>query len=108
MFRHSRATEDSRAFTDREMMMLYGWKNPAMVSVYSHLSLPDVDEKDLVLHGLKSREEIFKPLMQVQICVKCGTENAPIAVYCRKCGESLTANETEELKQLHEKYECVS
>ena len=59
MFRHSRATEDFRYFTDREMIKLFGWKRPEQVSVYSHLSMRDVEEKDLVLHGLKPREEIL-------------------------------------------------
>jgi integrase len=88
-FRHTRATEDSRFYTDREMMMNFGWKSPTMVSVYSHLSMRDVEDKDLVLHGLKSREEILKLPMQVRICDKCQAENAPVAIYCQKCGTVL-------------------
>jgi len=87
-FRHTRATEDSRYFTDREMMKLYGWKGPQMVGVYSHLSMRDVEDKDLVLHGLKRKEEILRPISQIIKCV-CGQENAPIAIYCVKCGEIL-------------------
>lgn len=86
MFRHTKATEDSRHFTDREMMLLFGWKGPQMVSVYSHLSMRDVEDKDLVLHGLKSREEALRPLVQVPRCLTCGRENAPVAIYCVKCG----------------------
>ncbi len=98
-FRHSRATEDSKLFTDRELMMMFGWTNPTMVGIYSHLSLRDVDEKDLVLHGLKKREEILRPLLHTQRC-KCGFENSPIAIYCAKCGLSLTQQESEQIKQL--------
>jgi integrase/ribosomal protein L40E len=93
-FRHSRATEDSRNFTDREMMQLFGWKRPDMVAVYSHLSMRDVDNKDLILHGLKSRDEILRPLVQVQHCEKCNEENAPLAIFCVKCGETETRIET--------------
>lgn len=89
MFRHTRATEDSRHFTDREMMMLFGWKGPQMVGVYSHLSMRDVEDKDLVLHGLKPREEVLRPLLEAQFCPKCNQENASIAVYCVKCGAIL-------------------
>jgi integrase len=85
-FRHSRATEDCRIFTDQEMMKLFGWKRPDQVLTYTHLSMKDVDEKDLVLHGLKQKEEIIKPIMEIQRCAKCGEENAPIALYCGKCG----------------------
>ena len=88
-FRHTRATEDSRLFTDREMMMLFGWKTPNMISVYSHLSLRDVEEKDLILHGLKPRGEALKPIAQVQKCFNCKEENAPVAIYCRGCGQPL-------------------
>jgi integrase/recombinase XerD len=84
--RHSKATLDSRHFTDREMMQLYGWKTPLMVGTYSHLSMRDVDEKDLTLHGLKPREETLRPIVNVQPCPVCKEENAPYSVYCGKCG----------------------
>jgi len=70
-------------------MLLYGWKTPSMVGVYSHLSMRDVEEKDLALHGLKRREEVLRPLTQIQRCSDCGEENAPVAVYCTKCGAIL-------------------
>jgi integrase/recombinase XerD len=89
MFRHTRATEDSRLFTDSEMMLLFGWNRPDMVRVYSHLSMRDVEEKDLALHGLKRREETFQPLISAQRCGKCQEENAPLAIYCQKCGSVL-------------------
>jgi ribosomal protein L40E len=75
------------------MMQLYGWKSPTMVGVYSHLSSRDVEDKDLVLHGLKSRDEILKPIMEIRKCPKCGAENAPVAVYCHKCGATFGADE---------------
>lgn len=84
--RHSKATLDSRSFTDREMMSLFGWKTPHMISIYSHLSMRDVDDKDLVLHGLKPREETLRPIVHVQRCPACKEENAPYSVYCGKCG----------------------
>jgi ribosomal protein L40E len=91
-FRHTAATKDSRFYTDREMMQIYGWKSPIMVGVYSHLSSRDVDDKDLILHGLKSKEEILKPIMEIRICSACKAENAPIALYCHKCGIVLSSN----------------
>jgi integrase len=99
-FRHTRATEDSRLFTDREMMMLFGWKTPNMISVYSHLSLRDVDEKDLILHGLKPKSDALKPIAQAQKCFNCKEENAPVAIYCRGCGQPLA--ETVERSKIKE------
>jgi hypothetical protein len=95
-FRHTKATKDSSYFTDREMMKLYRWKKTDMVSVYSHLSMKDVDDKDLVLHGLKSKEEILRPIVEVIKCAKCHQENAPIALYCAKCGVVLSKQSTDE------------
>jgi len=89
MFRHTKATEDSRLFTDRELMQLFGWRNPGMVGVYSHLTMRDVDEKDLILHGKKRKEEVLRPIVQFLKCRSCETENAPVAIYCSKCGEIL-------------------
>jgi len=97
MFRHSRATEDCQYFTDRQMMKLFGWKRPEMVGVYSHLTMKDVEDYDLMLHGLKRRDEILRPMMEVLKCPKCGEENAPVAIYCAKCGEVLATQDLEKL-----------
>jgi integrase len=101
-FRHTKATRDSRLFTDREMMKLYGWSKPDVVSVYSHLSGKDIDDKDLVLHGLKTKEEILRPIMSIQKCPKCNEDNAPVAVFCHECGAVLgqPAQNTQEVESL--------
>jgi len=93
MLRHTKATEDSRHFTDREMMQLFGWKGPQMVGLYSHLSMRDVKDKDLMIHGMKPREEVLRPLADAQTCPKCSQENASIAIYCVKCGAILPNEE---------------
>ena len=74
MLRCIRATEDSRLFTDRELMLLLGWKTASMISTYSHLSLRDVEDKDLILHGLKAKSEVLKPIAQAQKCRACGED----------------------------------
>jgi len=61
-----------------------------MINIYSHLSMRDVEEKDLILHGKRRKEEALKPLVEVRKCRECGEENAPIAVYCVKCGKVLS------------------
>jgi len=68
------------------MMLRFGWKHPEMVSVYSHLSMRDVDDRDLILHGLKPPDEALRPISEVRVCPKCKAENAPVAIYCHKCG----------------------
>jgi integrase len=99
-FRHTRATEDCRYFTDREMMMLFGWKRLDMVGVYSHLSMRDVEDKDLVLHGLKRKEEVLRPLVKIQVCHECSQENAPVAIYCVQCGAVLPNEQLAVMKKL--------
>jgi integrase/ribosomal protein L40E len=98
-FRHTKATEDSSYFTDRELMLLFGWRTPDVIKVYSHLSMRDVEDKDLVLHGLKRRQEILRPLVNVMVCEKCKAENAPIALYCHACGSVLAKESTREAVQ---------
>lgn len=90
-FRHTRATLDSKYFTDRELKKLHGWKTTSIIEVYSDLSMKDVDDKDLIVHGLKSREEVLRPIVHAQRCGKCNQENAPITVYCSGCGSILQA-----------------
>lgn len=106
-FRHTRATKDSSYFTDREMLKLYGWKKGETIKVYSHLSMKEVDDKDLVLHGLKTKEEILRPIMQTQRCPKCGESNAPIAMYCSKCGSVLAKPNEEIIEKLQQQIQAL-
>jgi integrase len=102
-FRHSAATNDAKSYTDREMMIRYGWKRTDMVSVYAHLSARDVDDKDLILHGLKPANLAKDPLIETRQCPQCQEHNAPVAMYCHKCGSILTdSSNNEEVKNLQE------
>jgi ribosomal protein L40E len=103
MFRHTHATENTRLYNDRENMMLFGWNSPSMIKVYSHLTMKDVDEKVLVLHGRKRKEEVLRPIVSVQRCSSCQAENAPIAVYCHKCGQILASVTDEKIKEQMQK-----
>jgi integrase len=84
-FRHTAATEDVKKFTDREMMIRYGWNRAEMVGVYAHLSARDVDEKDLYLHGLNGRR-----------CSQCHGNVSPTAKFCENCGQPQTGGESHE------------
>ena len=97
MFRHTKATRDAKFFTDRELMALNGWTDPDTISVYVDLSMRDVEDKDLVVHGLKTKEEILRPISKPRNCPKCGEENAPVAVYCTTCGEVLASQDLDRL-----------
>ncbi|MGA2785840.1 MAG: zinc ribbon domain-containing protein, partial [Candidatus Bathyarchaeia archaeon] len=81
-------------------MLLNGWKKAETVSIYSHLSMRDVEDKDLVLHGLKSKEEVLRPIMKIRKCSSCHADNAPIAIYCNSCGTTLTNAANQENEQL--------
>ncbi len=88
--RHSAATKDVSTYTDREMMIRYGWSRPDMVGVYAHLTGRDVDEKELQLRGLKNGRTYY--------CGSCNQENPSMAAYCMKCGQILLrANGGEQL-----------
>jgi len=98
MFRHSRATQLSRYLTDRELKIFGGWKRSNMLEIYSHLSGKDVDDKLLALHGIRTSEAPTETL-SVKVCrqLDCKAENAPMAIYCVKCGHPLTSESTEDL-----------
>jgi integrase/recombinase XerD len=109
MFRHTAATHDSKRFTDTEMMIRHGWKTAEQVRVYSHISMRDVDDHDLVLHGIKPASEAAEPLIEIRHCHKCQAENAPVAIYCQSCGTPLNQTDVSgENEQLRGDLEKVS
>jgi ribosomal protein L37AE/L43A len=65
---------------------------------------------------LKKKEDILRPITGVQRCPKCQEENAPVAIYCTKCGNTLAGKEANaeverlraEVKELRGRFEIFA
>jgi len=89
ILRHSRATEllKSRVFTEKEMMLWFGWKTRGMIDVYAKVTMADAEASYLAaVKGVEVRkEEPPKP----RTCPRCKALNPPEAKYCLKCAAPL-------------------
>jgi integrase len=90
ILRHTRATEllKSRTFTEKEMMLWFGWRTRSMIDVYARVTMSDVEASYLAaVKGVEAkREEPPKP----RSCPRCGALNPPDANFCLKCAAPLT------------------
>jgi integrase len=90
ILRHTRATEllKSRTFTEKEMMLWFGWRTRGMIDVYAKVTMQDVEEAYLAaVKGAEvRREEPPKP----RGCPRCGALNPPEARFCYRCAAPLT------------------
>ena len=41
----------------------------------------------------------MRPLVKIQVCPECGQENAPVAIYCVKCGAVLPSEQLAAMKK---------
>ncbi|MEM4847616.1 MAG: tyrosine-type recombinase/integrase [Thermosphaera sp.] len=97
ILRHTRATEllRARVFTEKEMMLWFGWRTRDMIDVYSHITMEDVERAYLA--AVKS-ETIPTPQPPKPVeCPRCKAANPPDARYCYRCGLPLKL-EREEVK----------
>jgi site-specific recombinase XerD len=88
-FRHSRATELAKSFTEAQLCEYMGWVQGSQeASTYVHLSGRDMDNAILKMHGLIEEE---KPEEKFQIikCPRCGIKNDPGARFCSGCSLGL-------------------
>jgi len=85
-FRHSRFTHLSRQLTDTELMVLAGWRTRSMCDVYNHLSMRDVEEKLLKIHGVKPEERPEESPLAPKRCPRCQEMNPATNRFCAKCG----------------------
>lgn len=93
VLRHTRATEllRARVFTEREMMLWFGWRTREMIDVYAHVTMEDAERSYLAaLKGEAPRAE--EPPRPVE-CPRCRSPNPPEARYCLKCGMPLRERE---------------
>jgi len=97
ILRHTRATEllKSRTFTEKEMMMWFGWRTRSMIDVYAKVTMQDVEASYLAaVKGVEMRkEEPPKP----KACPRCGSLNPPDARFCLKCAAPLTPEAEKQL-----------
>ena len=88
-FRHSRATELSKTFTEAQLCQYMGWVPGSQeASTYVHLSGRDMDNAILKLNGLSEEEpemSQFKPIT----CPRCGIVNSPDSKFCSHCSMGL-------------------
>jgi ribosomal protein L40E len=100
VLRHTRATEllKSRTFTEKEMMLWFGWRTRNMIDVYAKVTMQDVEASYLAaVKGVEvKKEEPPKP----KTCPRCGSLNPPEAGYCYRCGAPLTAEAEKQASNL--------
>jgi integrase/ribosomal protein L40E len=97
VLRHTRATEllKSRVFTEKEMMLWFGWRTRNMIDVYAKVTMQDVEASYLAaVKGVEvKKEEPPKP----KTCPRCGSLNPPDSKFCLRCGAPLTAEAEKQL-----------
>jgi hypothetical protein len=85
-FRHSRATDLAKQFTEAQLCQYMGWEiGSREAATYVHLSGRDMDQAINKLHGIaeeKDEESKFK----VITCPRCGIQNSPESKACPHCG----------------------
>jgi len=92
VLRHTRATEllRKRVFTEKEMMLWFGWKTRKMIDVYSHITMEDAEERYLSLYNSSER----KDLRPRKIYSHCGLSVNDNFNFCPRCGQSLSSKAT--------------
>jgi uncharacterized paraquat-inducible protein A len=100
ILRHTRATEllRSRTFTEKEMMLWFGWRKRDMIDVYAKVTMSDVESSYLAaVRGIEvKKEEPPKP----KACPRCATLNPPDSKFCLKCGAPLTVEAEKQTSNL--------
>jgi len=99
LFRHSRFTHLSRQMTDTELMVLAGWRTRSMCDVYNHLSMRDVEEKLLRIHGVKPEKRPEESPLAPKSCPRCQTSNPFDASFCSRCGLALDVKVAVQLEE---------
>ena len=100
ILRATRATEllRGRVFTEREMMLWFGWRTRGMIDVYAKVTMQDAEASYLAaVKGVDlKKEEPPRP----RACPRCGSLNPPEASYCLKCAAPLSPEAQRQVSNL--------
>ncbi|MCJ7572188.1 MAG: tyrosine-type recombinase/integrase, partial [Candidatus Thermoplasmatota archaeon] len=93
-FRHSRATELSKSFTEAQLCQYMGWVPGSQeAATYVHLSGRDMDNAILKVNGL-AEEEPEASKFKAITCPRCGIINSPDSKFCSHCSMGLDLQST--------------
>jgi len=97
LLRHSRATHLYGKLSEKELMLLFGWRKRDMLDVYARIVESDAHRSYLALYGIekKKEEDVSKPVK----CPRCGQLNPSSALYCIRCGYPLKQEEIEKIRK---------
>ena len=85
-FRHSRASELAKHFTESQLCYFMGWEQGSkQARIYVHLSGRDTESAILKMYGRITEEEKEEQKITPIICPRCNKENDPFAKYCSAC-----------------------
>lgn len=91
LLRHSLATYYAPKLTEAVMNEHFGWQQGGRTaSIYTHLSGKQVDDQILAVFGKKKVDLQSNKAVDIILCQRCGLENTPASIQCRKCGFPLT------------------
>jgi len=107
LFRHSRFTHLSRQMTDTELMVLAGWRTRTMCDVYNHLSMRDVEDKLLRIHGVKPAEKPEESPLAPRRCPRCNETNPATNRFGARCGAVLDLRTAVQLEEARRKVDQV-
>lgn len=103
-FRHSRATYLASRFTESQLCEWFGWvQGSDRPQDYVHMSGRDIDGDYARIHGIEDEEEPEESKLAPEDCPRCGASNDPKASFCQNCGQALTREAFEEVKEGEEK-----
>ena len=91
LFRHSRATELAKHFTESQMKAYFGWTPGSnMAAIYVHMSGRDVDGSVLRYYGIEDKKEDYRDKLNNNIiCPRCQLVNSFTEKVCVQCGLNL-------------------
>ena len=78
-----------------------------MVSVYSHLSMRDVEDKLLTLAGMKSKADEKPSPLTPRYCPRCKYMNPATSRFCSQCSMVLDLSTSVQLEEARAKADNV-
>jgi integrase/recombinase XerD len=108
LMRHSLATYYAPRLTEAVMNEHFGWtQGGRTAATYTHLSGKQVDDQILAVFGKKKIDPDGNKAIDIVPCKRCGVDNTPSSIECRKCGFPLSEEKAMEMLRRREKAESL-
>lgn len=108
LFRYTRIDETQGVLTESQQCMMFGWRfGSRMPGTYFRRYGKHIDDAQAIMNGITPPKKESIRMLTTKECVRCKSENSPVAKFCNRCGNVLNVQTAIKMDEANKMVETI-